>query len=120
MNQMQGTLKSQSNAWGKHITFPSYSRLERTSGAIYAGVPTVDLGREWSKDDYIANKKHSENYNSNIKYYLELLSSMILIIIPSNNQSHKFLSGVQDFHLKGYFLASDLCGIFAVKRRLKA
>jgi len=43
----------------KYITFPSYSRLERTSGAIYAGVPTVDLGREWSKDDYITNKKHS-------------------------------------------------------------
>ena len=33
------------------ITFPSYSLLERTSGAIYAGVPTVDLGLECSKDD---------------------------------------------------------------------
>lgn len=44
---------------------------------------------------------------------------MILIPIPSNNQSHKFLSGVQDFHLKGYSLASDLYGIFAVKEDKK-
>lgn len=48
----------------QNITFPSYSLLERTSGAIYAGVPTVDLGREWSKDDCIASKKHSNNYKS--------------------------------------------------------
>lgn len=33
------------------VTFPSYSRRERTSGAMYAGVPTVDLGFEWSKED---------------------------------------------------------------------
>jgi hypothetical protein len=63
---MQGTLMSRSNVWSEYITFPSYSRLERTSGAIYAGVPTVDLGREWSKDDCITNKKHTKNYNSNI------------------------------------------------------
>jgi len=25
-------------------TFPSYSFRDRTSGAMYAGVPTVDLG----------------------------------------------------------------------------
>jgi len=25
-------------------TFPSYSFLDRTSGAMYAGVPTVDFG----------------------------------------------------------------------------
>ncbi|URE09976.1 hypothetical protein MUK42_37282 [Musa troglodytarum] len=28
------------------LTFPSYSRWERTSGAMYAGLPTVDFGRE--------------------------------------------------------------------------
>lgn len=33
------------------ITLPSYSLRERTSGAIYAGVPTVDLGLECSRDD---------------------------------------------------------------------
>lgn len=38
-------------------TLPSYSLRERTSGAIYAGVPTVDLGLECSKDDY-TNKVH--------------------------------------------------------------
>jgi hypothetical protein len=27
-------------------TFPSYSFLRRTSGAMYAGVPTVDFGCE--------------------------------------------------------------------------
>ena len=32
-------------------TLPSYSLRERTSGAIYAGVPTVDLGLECSRDD---------------------------------------------------------------------
>ena len=34
------------------ITFPSYSFLERTSGAIYAGVPTVDFGWECSTEDW--------------------------------------------------------------------
>lgn len=37
-------------------TFPSYSFLERTSGAIYAGVPTVDLGCECNKPDCRRNK----------------------------------------------------------------
>jgi hypothetical protein len=36
---------------------PSYSRRESTSGAIYAGVPTVDLGLECSRDDYTKDKK---------------------------------------------------------------
>lgn len=35
-----------------NVTLPSYSLRERTSGAIYAGVPTVDLGLECNKDDY--------------------------------------------------------------------
>jgi hypothetical protein len=30
---------------------PSYSRRESTSGAMYAGVPTVDFGFECSSDD---------------------------------------------------------------------
>lgn len=34
------------------ITFPSYSFLDRTSGAMYAGVPTVDFGCECKTDDY--------------------------------------------------------------------
>lgn len=33
------------------LTFPSYSRRESTSGAIYAGVPTADFGLECSTDD---------------------------------------------------------------------
>lgn len=33
-------------------TFPSYSFLSKTSGAIYAGVPTVDFGCECSTDDW--------------------------------------------------------------------
>uniref|UniRef100_A0A0A9E667 Uncharacterized protein n=1 Tax=Arundo donax TaxID=35708 RepID=A0A0A9E667_ARUDO len=33
-------------------TLPSYSFLERTSGAMYAGVPTVDFGFECSKADF--------------------------------------------------------------------
>lgn len=36
----------------KHSTFPSYSCLSNTSGAIYAGVPTVDFGCEWSTEDW--------------------------------------------------------------------
>lgn len=32
-------------------TFPSYSFRWRTSGAMYAGVPTVDLGCECNKAD---------------------------------------------------------------------
>ena len=34
-------------------TFPSYSFFAKTSGAMYAGVPTVDFGCEWSREDYI-------------------------------------------------------------------
>jgi hypothetical protein len=33
------------------LTFPSYSCFSSTSGAIYAGVPTVDFGCEWSTED---------------------------------------------------------------------
>lgn len=33
------------------LTLPSYSRRDRISGAMYAGVPTVDLGRECSSSD---------------------------------------------------------------------
>lgn len=36
---------------GDRLTLPSYSRRESTSGAMYAGVPTVDLGLECSSDD---------------------------------------------------------------------
>jgi len=35
---------------------PSYSPRERTSGAIYAGVPTVDLGIECNSEDYKRRK----------------------------------------------------------------
>lgn len=44
---------------------------------------------------------------------------MVFIPVPWNNQSHKFSDGVQDFHLKGYFLASNLCDIFAAKKKKK-
>lgn len=50
---------------------------------------------------------------------IEVLSSMILIPIPWNNRSHKFSTEEQDFHLEGYFLASNLCGIFAAKEKQK-
>jgi hypothetical protein len=33
------------------LTLPSYSFFDKTSGAIYAGVPTVDLGWECNTDD---------------------------------------------------------------------
>ena len=36
---------------------PSYSRRESTSGAMYAGVPTVDLGFECSSDDCNQKKR---------------------------------------------------------------
>jgi hypothetical protein len=36
---------------GDKLTFPSYSRRDSTSGAIYAGVPTADLGLECNTDD---------------------------------------------------------------------
>lgn len=35
----------------RQITLPSYLFLEKTSGAIYAGVPTVDFGWECNTDD---------------------------------------------------------------------
>ena len=44
------------------VTLPSYSLRERTSGAIYAGVPTVDLGLECSREDY--NKKENKSPDS--------------------------------------------------------
>lgn len=36
----------------KYSTLPSYSCLSNTSGAMYAGVPTVDFGCEWSTEDW--------------------------------------------------------------------
>jgi|APAra0007618407_1042631.scaffolds.fasta_scaffold90943_1 hypothetical protein len=44
-------------------TFPSYSDRQKTSGAIYAGVPTVDFGLECRTEDCIQNLEiiiHSE------------------------------------------------------------
>ena len=43
----------------ERLTLPSYSRRESTSGAMYAGVPTVDLGFECSNDDCKKEKKRS-------------------------------------------------------------
>jgi hypothetical protein len=40
------------------ITFPSYSLLDNTSGAIYAGVPTVDLGWECRTEDWKKEAEH--------------------------------------------------------------
>ena len=37
--------------WKLHNTLPSYSFLSKTSGAMYAGVPTVDFGCECSTED---------------------------------------------------------------------
>lgn len=41
------------------VTFPSYSDRQKTSGAIYAGVPTVDFGFECKIEDCI---KKNRNY----------------------------------------------------------
>lgn len=48
------------------FTLPSYSLRERTSGAMYAGVPTVDLGLEWSSDDYTNNEAMTITINFQI------------------------------------------------------
>lgn len=39
-------------------TLPSYSFRDRTSGAMYAGVPTVDLGCECNRPDCNESNKH--------------------------------------------------------------
>lgn len=39
-------------------TFPSYSFRDRTSGAMYAGVPTVDFGCECNRADCKVVNKH--------------------------------------------------------------
>jgi len=36
----------------KTCTLPSYSFLSKTSGAIYAGVPTVEFGCDCRTDDW--------------------------------------------------------------------
>ncbi|MFS7947695.1 hypothetical protein Hanom_Chr06g00551251 [Helianthus anomalus] len=41
------------------LTFPSYSCLSNTSGAMYAGVPTVDFGCECSTEDCNATQKEN-------------------------------------------------------------
>ena len=42
-------------------TFPSYSFFDRTSGAIYAGVPTVDFGCECKTDDCVNRNRAIKN-----------------------------------------------------------
>jgi len=48
---------------GDKLTFPSYSRRDSTSGAIYAGVPTADLGLECNTDDCSRHGKRIFNEN---------------------------------------------------------
>jgi hypothetical protein len=50
-NLAAGKHRKGSSKIKKILTLPSYSRRESTSGAMYAGVPTVDLGLECSRDD---------------------------------------------------------------------
>ena len=52
----EGNLKHQGG--GMDNTLPLYRFFIRTSGAMYAGVPTVDFGCECRRDDC---KKKSEN-----------------------------------------------------------
>ena len=87
-------------------TLPSYS-VSRTSGAIYCGVPTADLGFECSWYDY-TNKTHQREkqftytWEENFPYQVES------VIRPLKNQNHKS-SGMEDhFHLIRCSLASDV------------
>ncbi len=98
---------------------PSYSLRERTSGAIYAGVPTVDLGLECSRDD-CTNKTNQRKFffkytsDKNFPYQVEY------VIKPLNNQNHKSSGVEQGFHPVRCSPASNLYGIFASgQRKLK-
>lgn len=111
------------------LTLPSYSRRERTSGAMYAGVPTVDLGLECKSDDCHLEETCEVRY---IKITVKLLTkarqtelkqrpiSFVQTrtcrskhVSPLSIQNHRFSSEVQGFHPKGYSPASSLYDIFA-------
>lgn len=59
---------------------PSYSRLERTSGAIYAGVPTVDLGLECSRDDC---KQINEKEKTSVYHQAKKMNNWLSHLIPA-------------------------------------
>ena len=83
LQKKNNTMKLNNN----HSTLPSYSCFNNTSGAIYAGVPTVDFGCEWSTEDWanhtikqICEKKKTQTntttnnssiYCCKIHYYIE-------------------------------------------------
>jgi len=50
------TEKEQTTETKSSSTLPSYACFSNTSGAIYAGVPTVELGCECSIEDYPITK----------------------------------------------------------------
>ena len=96
---------------------PSYSLRERTSGAIYAGVPTVDLGLECSRDDYKRGERKYLNNNS-FHMHLIILSLISLFpVLPLNNQNHRFSDEEQGSHPTRYSLTSNLDGIFAENQK---
>jgi hypothetical protein len=60
---------------------PSYSFLDKTSGAIYAGVPTVDFGWECNSDD--CNQKYTTSLTKQHPYIQFLLHN------PAHNANRK-------------------------------
>lgn len=63
------------------LTLPSYSRRDSTSGAIYAGVPTVDFGLECRSDDYY---KKVERKKKTIKQLIRCMHNLIRITYLNN------------------------------------
>ena len=57
------------------ITFPSYSFRDKTSGAMYAGVPTVDLGLEWSNDDWKFSRKGKDWFDIKYKIFNTIMGT---------------------------------------------
>lgn len=70
----------------RQITLPSYLFLEKTSGAIYAGVPTVDFGWECNTDDWKQGRQISnQSYILEYKMVCEVVRSL-----PLSSQNHIF------------------------------
>lgn len=103
------------------ITLPSYSFLSKTSGAIYAGVPTVDFGCECSTDDcrsktvmitqtillYIGENLNFKEFQTSMRkvYTFEYPKSQIFkrgAGLPSNNVFSNFKSRWHICYIKKY------------------
>ncbi|GAB2217145.1 hypothetical protein Droror1_Dr00000308 [Drosera rotundifolia] len=81
------------------ITFPSYSFLDRTSGAIYAGVPTADFGWECNTVDCRIHgqqqgKQIYDTWFNGRKYRTTDFTTNV----PWSIQNHKSLDAVHSSH----------------------